>query len=74
MAIIPALILEILIFADDYYSYKRLWEPLLVYEQGRGRLTDYAWGFRIVFKATRPVKYLTSYYGYKLTRKIPRRV
>ena len=40
-AVVSAAVLGIPVLADDSYSRKRLWEPLLVYERGRGRLTGH---------------------------------
>jgi hypothetical protein len=63
-AVILVAVLGIPVLADDRYSCKRLWEPLLAREQGHGRLTDYIQGVRIVFQAAQPVGHLTSDYSY----------
>jgi hypothetical protein len=41
-AVVPALVLRIPVLAHNGYSRKRLGEPLLAREWGRGRLTGHA--------------------------------
>jgi hypothetical protein len=69
-AVVPVLVLGIPILANNYYGRKCLREPLLVCEQGYRRLTDHVRGFRIIIKATRPVRYLASNHSHKFAYRI----